>query len=55
MGPCGGLHRGDWIVGDVGVWWVEWWGQNCVGVEGDVGCRGGKVRRRCDGRWGGFW
>ena len=38
MGPCGGLHRGDWIVGDGGVWWGEWWGQNCVGVEDDVGC-----------------
>ena len=32
VGPCGGVHRGDWIVGDGGVWWVEWWGQNCVGV-----------------------
>jgi hypothetical protein len=49
VGPCGGLHRGDWIVGDGGVWWVEWWGQNCVGVADDVGCRVEKVRQRCDG------
>ncbi len=54
MGPCGGLHRGDWMVGDGGVWWVEWWGQNCVGVVDDVGCRGEKVRQRCDGRQVGF-
>ncbi len=42
VGPRGGLHRGDWIVGDGGVLWVGRWGQNCVGVGDDVGCRGEK-------------
>ena len=25
-------------------------GENCVGVGDNVGCRGEKVRQRCDGR-----